>query len=422
MSLKRNIASLQLLQLSSFGIPLIVQPWLARSLGPAEYGRYNFVIAVISYFVLLTDFGFNWSATRALAVHNDNEVERSKIVCTTYVAKVLLAALGFALMLVVVTALNWLRSDSYLLLIAYVGVLGSVLAPVWYFQGMEIPHVTSFVDITMRLLMIPVILLAVQSPDDLLLAVTANAVTQLLIGIVGLHFLLKSRRIVWTPPTWKEVLARIRAGFPLFLSTSAVNLYTTSNSVILGVIAGSEQLAYFSAAQKLSSAACSVFVPINQALYPRISGHFSTQFETGLRLVKRALLAEVTLGFLLSMTIFILANPLCILLFGQAYAPAAQVLRYLALLPILLAFIGVFANLVMLPLGQDFRHLRMVTGAAAINLISVVPFVRMGGAVGAAASICLAELFVASYSAYQARRTILQKTKSPAENAGHHLK
>lgn len=400
MSLKRNIASLQLLQLSSFGIPLIVQPWLARVLGLEGYGHYNFIIAVMSYFVLLADFGFNWSATRELAIHRDNQLKRSAIVCTTYAAKALLAVAGFIGLLTVVSVVDSLRPELSLLLMAYASVVGAVFAPVWYFQGMEAPHVTSFVDIGARLLAVPLILLAVRLPTDLFVAVTLTATTQLLIGVVGIGLLIKNGGIIWAMPALKDIAIRIRVGFPLFLSMSAVSLYTVSNSIILGLIAKHEQLAFFSAAQKLVSAACSVFVPINQALYPRISNSFHSKFSDGLRIVKLTLYVELAIGLSLTVLIFVFAERLSVGIFGAAYLPAARILRSLSVLPVLLACIGVFANLIMLPLGYDSKHVRMVAGAAAINLIAIVPLVHLYGGNGAAIAICAAEFFVFVYSAH----------------------
>ena len=97
-SLKANVASLFLVQLANYAMPLITLPWLTRTLGPDGFGRLSFCTAINAYLVLLCDFGFNLSATRDIAVHSHDKLERSRIFWTTLTAKASLAVLGFGVL------------------------------------------------------------------------------------------------------------------------------------------------------------------------------------------------------------------------------------------------------------------------------------------------------------------------------------
>jgi len=61
-SLKANVASLFLVQLANYAMPLITLPWLTRTLGPDGFGRLSFCTAINAYLVLLCDFGFTANA------------------------------------------------------------------------------------------------------------------------------------------------------------------------------------------------------------------------------------------------------------------------------------------------------------------------------------------------------------------------
>ena len=65
--LRKNILSLFVLQGANYILPLVTIPYLVRVLGPANFGRIAFAQAFIQYFVMLTDYGFNLSATRDIA-------------------------------------------------------------------------------------------------------------------------------------------------------------------------------------------------------------------------------------------------------------------------------------------------------------------------------------------------------------------
>ncbi|HCX7544895.1 oligosaccharide flippase family protein, partial [Escherichia coli] len=58
-----NAVYLFVVQGVTYLVPLITLPYLVRVLGAQSYGVLSFSLAIIQYFILLTDYGFNLSAT-----------------------------------------------------------------------------------------------------------------------------------------------------------------------------------------------------------------------------------------------------------------------------------------------------------------------------------------------------------------------
>jgi PST family polysaccharide transporter len=415
-SFNKNLARLQLLQALALAVPILLQLWLARSLGPFAYGRSIFVGAVTAYFVLLCDFGFGWSATRLVAVHRTQQRECSEVVSTTFAAKFALFLLGFALLALLVLLVDEFRKEAQLLFAAYAGVLGSVLSPAWYFQGVERPHVPILADLGARLLVVPAILLGVTGPEDLMLAIALLAAAQLAGGAAAFIAMLRSRQIRWVAPSLPAMSQTLWKGVPLFLSSSAISLYTATSGVVLGLLASREQVAYFGAAQKVVAAASNVLIPFNTLLYPRASQLFKAELASTAPFVRRALLMQAGSGLLLSAILYFGAEPVTLTLFGESFAPAVACLRWTAAIPLLVAIAGVYANLVMLPLGRDGLHLAMTAMALAIHLLILVPLASSQGAVGASIELLASECFVAAYAvmvgARLLRRALVQQGAS----------
>src|SRR5205085_7415588 len=68
----RNALFLYGVQFSSYVFPLLTLPYLSRVLNPDRFGLVAFAQSFVWYFVTLTEYGFNLTATRRVAVERDN--------------------------------------------------------------------------------------------------------------------------------------------------------------------------------------------------------------------------------------------------------------------------------------------------------------------------------------------------------------
>jgi len=77
--LSGNFFSLMMLQAINYGAPLIIIPYLVRVLGIDLFGHYSFIMAVIMYGVIVSEYGFDLSATKLISLHRDNKSKVDEI-------------------------------------------------------------------------------------------------------------------------------------------------------------------------------------------------------------------------------------------------------------------------------------------------------------------------------------------------------
>ena len=259
--LRGNILSLSVLQGANYVLPLITVPYLVRVLGPEYFGRIAFAQAFVQYFVVLTDYGFNLSATRAVALVRDDPERLSSLFCAVMIIKATLMAFGFGVMLLIVRLVPDFAQEWPLYVLVYLTVVGNVLFPVWLFQGLErMRHITVF-TILARTLVVIAIFVFVHRQTDYRLAAALQASGMVIAGLLALAIV---PRLVQVRLHWPGVVQLRRVvvdGWHVFLSTAAINLYTSSNIFFLGLLTTPMAVGYFAAAGKLIKAVQGLITP-----------------------------------------------------------------------------------------------------------------------------------------------------------------
>ena len=389
-----NIGSLYLLQGLNYIIPMAVLPYLVRTLGMETYGLVAFAQSFAQYFNVLTDYGFNFSATRSIAQKKDEAAQVSRIFCCVFVIKIILTAAGLIVLGCVLLIVPRLRHDWAFFLLAFVGVIGNVLFPIWFFQGLEKMRYISLITGAARVLSAVLLFLFVHHPKDGLLAVGIQSLGTLLAGGIGLAVCLSWRdlRLQW--PSLQDIKAFSIEGWDLFLSTASMSLYANTSVFLVGILAGNVQAGYFSAAEKLIRAITGLVGPITQAVFPYVNSLKRTSSDAALAFIRQNLKWMSGLTLLPVVAVFLFAQPIAILCFGHAAAGAVPVVRWIAPLPFLIAVSNVLGIQTMLTMGLDKQFSRILIAAGILNVVVGIPLISMFAAQGAGASVLLTETVV----------------------------
>jgi polysaccharide transporter, PST family len=382
--LTANILSLVCLQAVNYAAPLITLPYLARVLQPTQFGLLSFAQGIVLYFDFLTDFGFNYSATREIATSGRAPELVTRIFWTTFFSKVLLMSLSALALTFLVAVTPKLRATPSLFAANALYLVGTTLFPVWLFQGLErMTFAVGGLGIG-RLLTIPAIFLLVRGPHDYVIAAAIQASVELTAGLIAFPLIFRRMDLRWYRPSLTDLKQSILRAWPLFLSGSALFLCSSSTTVILGSLSGEVQVAYFSAADKLIKACTTALNPLTQAFFPYIAGVKRESPLSALKFIRTSLFVMVLLSSAISTVTFLVARPLCEVFLGASFRHSGTVLQWLSPLPFLYGLINVFGTQTMLVFNMDKTFSRIIFAGALAGLPVTAMLSRLLGAKGAA--------------------------------------
>lgn len=389
-----NFVSLSVLQAANYLLPLITLPYLVRVLGPERFGLLAFAQAFVGYFNILTDYGFNLSATREISINRNNKEKVSEIFSSVMIIKTVLLIISFIVMNVIVFSFEKFRREWLIYYLTFGAVLWQVLFPGWLFQGMERMKYITILNITTRLIFTVAIFIFIKSASDYIYVPLLNLVGYILTGIVSMWIVFRGFKISFIKPRIDSIKVQLKEGWYIFISTIAISLYTTSNTFILGLFTNNTIVGYYSAAEKIIKASLGLFGPVSQTIYPYISKIANESKEKAILFIRRITFIVGGISFALSMLIFLLADFIVKILLGNQYLESIIVLRILAFLPFVVALSNIFGIQTMLTFNFKKAFSNILILASIINILLAFILVPLYKHIGISFSVFISEIFV----------------------------
>ncbi len=392
--LLKNFTSLSLLQAANYIFPLITLPYLVRVLGPEKYGLVNFAAAFAAYFTIISDYGFNFSAVQEISVNRENTNRVSEIFSSVLTVKILLFILLSLIFFILVLVFPIFNENAVLFIVSFLSVLGTALFPLWFYQGIEQMKYISIIFISVRFVSTVLVFVIINTENDFIKYAGLNTATQFVIGIIGLWFAINKFELRYTFPSKLLIIQQFKNGWALFLSTVSINIYTTSNVFILGLFAPANVVGYFAAADKIRMAFQGLLAPVSQSVFPYVNKVLSKSYEQFIRFNKKLLKIVFAAGIIISLFMFLFAEPIVNIILGKEYQPSVLILKIIAWLPMIIFLSNVLGIQTMLPLNKQKSFAITLSFAALISLTLSFILVPVYFETGTAVTALVTETFV----------------------------
>lgn len=389
----QNFIFLGVIQSSNMLISLISMPLLIQSIGVDQFGLVNLAFSVIIILNVVVVFGFSLAGPREVALASEDKNTLSHIVSNIFSAKILLATLCSAGILVAIFGLNLFQSYREILIFSILLLYSEATLPLWFFQGLEKMKLISIANIFGKLLYLAGIVLFIQNPDqskwvNFVLGISGLTINFLLLGHI--HYFLG---IKFYRPEFFSIWNSLKQNLLLFFSSMASYISSNGGLIVLSFFANATTLGMFSLAEKITLILRIFPAIVVQAAYANATKLYANNRSQFYKYVIRISSWSILIAILISTLTYIIA-PLIILTLSKKQLPEAVIfLKILAFVP-LLASLNIFNFLLFLVKDQKNLIFKSSWILCIYMLISSTILTHLYGGVGLAFGLISGELLV----------------------------
>lgn len=378
-----NIGWLFFDKILRMGVGLLVGVWVARYLGPGQFGLLSFATAFIGLFGAIATLGLQGIVVRDIVRDPGG---KEVILGTAAILQIFGGLLAYGLTLATVF---WLRADDVLAL-AIVAILGSMMlfkaseVAVYWFESQVLSKYTVWVQngvflvfaaikIGLILQNAPLIAFAWAMMGE---ALVVALLMLLMLGLRGPH--VRQLRVDLTRA--KKMLTD---SWPLLLSGMVLMVQARIDQIMLGQMIGDTEVAYYSVALGIIETAAVSSMIMKSTFLPSIVEAKRHSEKSYLQKLEAFYKLNTLVALVIALPLALFSEPIIFLLFGEEYLSAAIIMSLMSI-RLFFAHIGVPRGIYLLNENLlKYSVMTMVVGTV-VNVVLNYAFIPYYGGAGAA--------------------------------------
>jgi O-antigen/teichoic acid export membrane protein len=405
--MKSNFFYNFLLTGSNLLFPLLTFPYLSRILGANGLGICNFISSYGQNYIIIAALGIPVYGIREIAKVGDDVTKRSKVFFEILTIHLIFTCFILAIYIASLFLFSDFKQYREIALLGGSLIVFNVFSIEWLFSGVNNFRYITTRSLIVRIVSIICIFTFVRKKDDFLIYFIILIVTVFLTASIDVYSARQfiTRKITLT---FKGIISHIKPVIYLGAYMVLTSIYSVLPSTLLGFFSSKSAVGYYFGANKIIRMVISVFSALITVMVPRLNLIAETKGNKEyLSLISKSLNVIISFGIPIAFFVFLLANPLVMLLAGKYFVNSIFVIQVMTPIIVIVAFAQVFVLLILSVNRKDKEMIILsiigITISLPINLIFIPHFAEKATAF----SQLLAEFFVMIFALYFAKRCLL---------------
>lgn len=386
--LARNSGFLFLNGIATNILSFFAMLYIARYLGPEDYGIYSFAFVFIYFFSFIPDMGVHQILVREAA----KEPEKAgKLIGNGTIIKFFLSFVALLLALILINAINFPPSTKNALYIASLGLLisGTGAYGTIYEAKLRMEYSLLF-NLASRVFLLAFVFLAIANHSTLNTFVLASISATLMHNLLMILFSKKLVKVSFNVD-FTLIKQLLKEAIPIAIASVFTVVYFKIDVLMLSFLRGDAEVGFYSAAYRLTDAL--VFLPsaFTTSTFPLMSKYFKDSFDSFSFAYARTFKYLFATGLLIAVLVTFASEKIILIFYGPEYQNSVIALQVL-IWATAITFISVLISSTCVSSGNQQIISKTAILAAFLNVALNLILIPSAGYVGAAVATVLSVL------------------------------
>lgn len=265
-----NFGYLGLIQIASIVLPLITYPYLIKIMGLELWGKIVLAQVIVSYLVMVVNFGFDTVATKMVSIHSDNIKEIGNVASDVFGLKLILFLVLGGAYFTILLSIDMNEIERKMLIYSYSACVAELILPLWYFQGIEKMRNIAIIGFISKLILVAVTFFVIKEQSQYYQVPLLNSIGSIIGALIGAMLMVR-HGIKLRKPNFSKMKRLFKEGAAICTNRLLISLKNRLNFFIIASLLGPVAVAIFDIAIKLLNVYTSFVNVICRTIFPRYS-------------------------------------------------------------------------------------------------------------------------------------------------------
>lgn len=375
--------------------PLLVLPFLIEKCGVENVGKIGVGMSIALILSGIIDYGSYINGVKEISINRYNNAVLEKNFNSIYLSKLLLFSVIILLFIISLIFIPYVYNNKYLFIFSISIVIGQIINPAWFFQGVENFKWISIVNILSKTIYIISVFLFISKAEDYILANLFLGMGAILANTVGLIWLMNHHSFSFKNASFEAAKCILKEEFTFSLSQFFLSMYQFFPIIIISFIGGDLLAGQYRIIDQVVSIFKTYLNMFFYFVYANICYEFDKNYTKGLRIWQQYNGLNLVLMLLL-IVLFFIFSPLLLRFFKINLAQFPDMIfnfRLALFIPLLIA-ISLPLRQLMFAFNLNKIYIKITLWVTILNFVLLFILTKYAGLKGSFASIIFIEFIV----------------------------
>lgn len=375
--------------------PLLVLPFLVERCGVEKVGKIGVGLSVALILNGIIDYGSYINGVKEISINRNNHSHLEKKLKAIFLSKFILFTSLFVVFILFIFFIPFFNKDKFLFLFSLSIVLGQLLNPAWFFQGVENFKWISIVNILSKVIYITFVFLFISKSEDFVFANLFLGFGAIIANLIGLIWLMNKYSFSYKGFEINDAILILKEEFSFSLSQFFLSMYQFFPIIIISFLGGDLLAGQFRIIDQVVSIFKTYLNMFFYFVYANICYELNKNYKKGLNIWKQ----YNALNFVFLVTLIILFysfTPLILNFFKINLLQFPNLIENfrLALVVPLLTAISLPLRQLMFAFDLNKIYIKITIVITIFNFILLFLLTKIEGLMGSFLSIIIIEFIV----------------------------